>query len=160
MRMTETHKADSPGVRYPPPVIYVTGFLIGYGMTRAAPVGEWVGWLPRAVGAALAALGVLIALWAIALFWLNHTAVLPHKPASRLINGRGPYRVTRNPMYLSLSLVYLGVAIFVRTGWAIMLLPLVLVAVTRLVIAREEAYLARRFGQEYLSYKDRVRRWL
>ncbi len=154
------HKADSPGVRYPPPVLYVTGFLIGYGLTLLVPLGAWPALLPRAVGASLAALGVLIAFWAIALFWLNRTAVFPHKPASTLISRRGPYRFTRNPMYLSLSLAYLGVAIFVRTGWAILLLPLVLAAVTRMVIAREEAYLERRFGDEYLSYKKHVRRWV
>lgn len=158
--MQVKHKADSPGVRYPPPVIYVTGFLIGYGLTRLAPLDEWAALIPRALGASLAALGVLIAFWSIALFWLSRTAVFPHKPASKLIARRGPYRFTRNPMYLSLSLVYLGAAIFVRTGWAIVLLPLVLVAVTRMVIAREEAYLERRFGEQYLHYKERVRRWL
>lgn len=151
---------DSPGVAYPPPFLYVAGFLVGVGLERWAPLNAiWPEWLPPAAGTVVGMAGLLLAGWAIGLFFLARTAIYPSQPASIFV-ARGPYRVTRNPMYVSLALVYTGLAIFMRNAWAGLLLPLVLLVVTRFVIRREEAYLERRFGQTYRDYKQRVRRWL
>ena len=72
----------------------------------------------------------------------------------------GPYRFTRNPMYVSLVGLYAGVTLFVNSAWPLILLPAVVLLVQRQVIAREEAYLEAKFGEEYRAYKARVRRWI
>lgn len=72
----------------------------------------------------------------------------------------GPYRFTRNPMYLGFTLLYLGAAFWVNTAWPVILLPLVLAVMHYGVIVREEAYLERVFAEEYRTYRQRVRRWL
>jgi protein-S-isoprenylcysteine O-methyltransferase Ste14 len=81
------------------------------------------------------------------------------KPVSSLVED-GPFRYSRNPGYLSLTMLYTGIAILRNALWAILLLPLVLYVMKREVIEREERYLQRTFGEEYLAYKRRVRRWV
>jgi protein-S-isoprenylcysteine O-methyltransferase Ste14 len=81
------------------------------------------------------------------------------KPVPRLTT-EGPFRYTRNPGYLSLTMLYAGIAVLRDALWAILLLPLVLIVIQREVIGREERYLERTFGEEYLAYKARVPRWV
>ncbi len=81
------------------------------------------------------------------------------KPVPRLTT-EGPFRYSRNPAYLSLAMIYVGIAVLRNALWAILLLPLVLIVIQREVIGREERYLERTFGEEYLDYKTRVRRWV
>jgi len=80
-------------------------------------------------------------------------------PASRMVQ-HGPYRYTRNPMYLGMAVSYVGFSLVVNSAWPLLLLPLALVGLYRLVIAVEERYLEATFGEEYLAYKKKVRRWL
>lgn len=105
--------------------------------------------------AAAAALGG----WGLGWFRRLRTTVLPHKPSSALITS-GPYRFSRNPLYCASALLYVGLALWLGRLWPLFLLPFVLAAIRLYVIAREESYLERRFGKEYLDYKARVRRWL
>ena len=93
------------------------------------------------------------------LFFRARTHLIPNRPANALVMA-GPYRFTRNPMYVSLTAVYLGVCVLMLSLWALLLLPLVLMVIYTKVIAPEEAYLERRFGGEYAHYRKRVRRWL
>jgi protein-S-isoprenylcysteine O-methyltransferase Ste14 len=86
--------------------------------------------------------------------------VLPAIRATRTIVGSGPYRFTRNPMYVSLALAYAGMALTINSVWPLVFLPFIVLLVDRYVIRREEAYLARKFGAEYEAYRGRVRRWL
>jgi protein-S-isoprenylcysteine O-methyltransferase Ste14 len=72
----------------------------------------------------------------------------------------GPFRYTRNPAYLSMAMIYAGISSLANALWAILLLPATLLVVQRGVIEREERYLERKFGEEYLRYKERVHRWL
>ena len=81
------------------------------------------------------------------------------KPVPRLTT-EGPFRYTRNPSYLALAMIYAGIAVLRNSLWAILLLPLVVVVIQREVIGREERYLERAFGEEYLEYKGKVRRWV
>ncbi len=81
------------------------------------------------------------------------------KPVPRLPT-EGPFRYTRNPGYLSLAMLYAGIAVLRNALWAILLWPLVLIMIQREVIGREERYLERTFGEEYLDYKARVHRWV
>jgi protein-S-isoprenylcysteine O-methyltransferase Ste14 len=80
------------------------------------------------------------------------------RPVPRLIT-EGPFRYTRNPGYLAMAIIYAGVATLRNALWAILLLPLVLYVTQREVIGRDERYLERTFGEEYLAYKASVRRW-
>src|SRR5215218_8801600 len=87
------------------------------------------------------------------------TPTNPYKPSSGIVT-EGPFRYTRNPAYLSMTMVYAGVAFLARAPWALALLPVALGVIRRGVIEREERYLERKFGAEYVSYKARVRRWI
>jgi protein-S-isoprenylcysteine O-methyltransferase Ste14 len=85
--------------------------------------------------------------------------VTPDKPVSKLIQEE-PFRYSRNPIYVSDAMIYAGIAVLRNSLWAIVLLPLAMFAIQREVMGREERYLERIFGEEYLEYKARVRRWV
>jgi protein-S-isoprenylcysteine O-methyltransferase Ste14 len=85
--------------------------------------------------------------------------VVPWEEASRLVT-EGPFRLSRNPIYLGDALAYVGVSVLIGSWWPLLVLPAVLLAMLRLVITREEEYLATRFGAAYAAYRSRVRRWV
>ena len=153
---------DSPGVPLPPPLLFVLGFLAGLladGVVPLALLGPdrrgaavWLGW-----GAIVS--GLVVMLWGIGTFARSRTAVMPHLPASRLVTS-GPYRFTRNPMYVGLTLAYAGIALLIDTAWPLLLLPIVLAVLFLVVVRREERYLERAFGERYRDYRRRVRRWI
>jgi protein-S-isoprenylcysteine O-methyltransferase Ste14 len=87
------------------------------------------------------------------------TPTNPYKPVSHVVT-QGPFRYTRNPGYLAMATIYMGVTSLANALWAVLLLPVALIVVQRGVIEREERYLERKFGEEYLRYKAQVRRWL
>ncbi|HEY6357300.1 MAG TPA: isoprenylcysteine carboxylmethyltransferase family protein [Vicinamibacterales bacterium] len=101
-----------------------------------------------------------IALWAAALprFRAAHTPVSPREPVTALMTS-GIYGRMRNPLYLGLSLFYLGITAIAQSGWMLLLFVLVTAIVQYAVIGAEERYLERRFGTQYVEYKQRVRRW-
>lgn len=153
---------DSPGVPVPPPLLFVGGFLVGLLTDGVMPLpllgaGARGVAVPLGWGAIVAGLGVM--LWGLVTFARARTAVMPHLPASRLVDA-GPYRFTRNPMYLGLALAYAGLSLLIDSAWPLLLLPVVLVLLLVIVIRREERYLERRFGDDYRDYRRRVGRWL
>ncbi len=155
-----TGPGDSSGVRFPPPLLYALPWLAGWLVGRAVPVP----WLPsvtavRLVGWPLVAAAVLLSGTAVGLFRATGNTPDPRKPVVTLVVD-GPYRLTRNPMYLGLAALYVGLTALFNTVWPLVLLPLMIVAVRRLVIAKEERYLEAKFGAAYLDYKARVRRWI
>ena len=83
----------------------------------------------------------------------------PGQPTKKIV-AEGPFRFTRNPIYVSFTLTYLGITMSVNALWSVLFLPVGLLIVRHGVIAREERYLERKFGPEYLQYKARVRRWI
>jgi protein-S-isoprenylcysteine O-methyltransferase Ste14 len=103
------------------------------------------------------ALPIFIA--AVTQFKKANTAVVPFQPTTAIVEA-WPYSFSRNPIYLAMALIYVGISLFFNTWWPIFLMPLVLLVMQRGVIEREEAYLTRKFGDQYLAYKARVRRWL
>ncbi len=150
---------SSPGVHVPPPLVYAAALAIGLWMSAWIPCR----WLPaavcRAAGWTLIAGALALAMPALfGLFWAG-TTVRPDRPASSLITS-GPYRFTRNPMYVSLTLLYAGVATLYQCAWAVPLLAVVLVYIDRRVIRPEERFLERRFGADYARYCANVRRWI
>lgn len=157
--MVATTAPDHADVRVIPPLLYAVPLAVGVGLHAVRP---WI--IPgrpatTVLGGAVGAAGVLLAASAAATFRSRDTTVMPHRPVTALVTT-GPFRLTRNPMYVGLALVYTGVTLLVGTWWPLTLLPFVLLAVDRLVIAREEPYLARSFGADYATYRRRVRRWL
>lgn len=97
--------------------------------------------------------------WSFKRFWAVGTSVVPVRPTTAIV-VQGPYRFTRNPMYLGLLLLYLGVAGWFGFAGPLVLAPVLVWVISAYVIAREERYLERKFGGEYLRYKTQVRRWL
>lgn len=153
---SESH--DIPGVVAPPPLIYAAGLLIGWVLQRARPWPFLPAGTARPLGIALVLAG-LVGFAGMMAFRRAGTSPNPWHTAARLVTG-GPYRFTRNPMYLGFTLWYLGACAWMNALWPLLLLPLVLLVMQRGVIAREEAYLERRFGRDYTEYRARVRRWI
>jgi len=149
---------STAGVLAPPPLIYAGALGVGLLLHRWHSVRLLPARFAAPAGIALLLLG-LTAVPALLAFRRVNTSPEPWKPTTALVTT-GPYRVTRNPMYLGFTLLYLGTTCWVNTLWPLILLPLVLVAMHYGVIIREETYLERLFGEEYLAYKRRVRRWL
>lgn len=156
-----TVEPDSADVRFPPPFVYLGTLLLGLAAERFVTLHSFgIDWrLLVATGAPLFAGGTAMMLAAAGLFRRLGTNVPPSRPTT-LIATTGPYRWTRNPMYLGMALVYAGLAIGFDGPIALLLLPLVLLAIQTQVIAREERYLEQKFGEEYLRYTTKVRRWL
>jgi len=159
--MTAPQPLPHPGVRIPPPFIYVAGFGLGWLLHR---------WWPLPITASASRVRVVVAaacivIWlafmfgAFVMFLRARTAIIPNRPAASLVTS-GPYRFTRNPMYVSLVALYIGVTLIIDSWWPLLLLPVVVLVIQRAVIAREERYLASAFPAEYAAYRQRVRRWL
>ena len=143
----------------PPPSLYAGAYLAGLALERLRPLPHPPAVVARPLGAALLALGAALPAAGAALFRRRRTSVLPHRPTSALVTS-GPYRLTRNPMYVGFTLAHAGLALRQGSTWALLGLVPALAAVDRLVIAREERYLTRAFGEPYRAYTARVRRWL
>jgi protein-S-isoprenylcysteine O-methyltransferase Ste14 len=154
---------SGPNIRVPP-LYFVGGFLIGmiaHAVIKPIYISDigvstralaWSGWIIFALGMFVAHTGLLT-------FILAGTPWLPFSPATKLVT-HGFYKITRNPMYLGLTIGYIGGALVLNTAWPLIILPFVLWGMISTVIVKEEAYLEQTFGDEYREYKRRVRRWL
>lgn len=169
-----TVRRDTPGVLAPPPLIYLGFLLLGWAVVRfvATPglVGpEAAGWLGlgfgletqvrRLVALPLIVGGLLLDGMAAGLFRRRGTAVEPWKPSTALV-VEGPYRFSRNPIYLGFAVTYAGLAVAMDSVLVLLLLIPCLLVVDRFVIRREERYLSAKFGTDYDAWRARVRRWL
>lgn len=154
-------KDDTPGVIAPPPLLFLGALVIGaaldYGLARVS-IGL-PGWFRLGAGAILTAAAVGLLAGAFGRFRRAGTPVEPWRPSTALVTD-GVYRFTRNPIYLAMALAYLGLALAVDSTALLVLLPPLLALVQVGVIAREERYLAGKFGDEYRRYTASVRRWL
>jgi len=154
-----TDDQDNPGIKVPPPLIYVAPLLLGLLLDRKAHVPFLPRGVARGLGWPLLGGGVVLNGWFLKTIRDAEVPVHTDKPVPKLIT-EGPFRLSRNPGYLSFVMVYAGIALLRNSLWAILLLPLVVYVIEREVIEREERYLERTFGEEYLNYKKRVRRWV
>lgn len=151
-----------PILRVPPPLLFFATYVAGYGLQQAVPIRvaqtratPWI----HAAGLGLLAIGVLLVVSCLSRFLSARTTVLPHGRPARLVTA-GPYRISRNPMYLSLVVTFVSVACLMQLLWPLFLLPVPALLVDRCVIPFEEARLASAFGPAYDRYRARVRRWL
>lgn len=160
--MTDRVPLSNAGVRFPPPFLFLIGFLVGWALDRywhALPLSRFAGSALKPFGFAALALGIVLAGWGVVTFRRAKTAIVPHHGASQLVTN-GPYRFTRNPMYTGLTIEYLGGAALVNSAWPLIVLPAVIFILVKTVISREEMYLSDAFGAEYAGYVATVRRWL
>ena len=155
------NKKDSPGIYIPPPLIYVLVFLAAIFIQKKISIDDSIFHLQitKIVGVLLLIISLLFLVTSLRQFFITKNTLVLIKPASSL-QATGIYSITRNPMYVGLGLIYLGMSCFVGNWWNIILFPLLLLIVQEYIIKREEKYLVRRFGQEYIFYKTKVRRWL
>jgi protein-S-isoprenylcysteine O-methyltransferase Ste14 len=154
----------NPGVHFPPPFLYLLGLGIAWALetkvARIRLVGGSASTTPvEMAGVAIMLAGFALMLWGLLTFARVRTGILPIRPATQVVT-HGPYRFSRNPMYTGMALGYFGGALIMNSGWALLLLPLVMLGIYHLVIKREERYLASAFPAEYGDYKKGVRRWL
>lgn len=152
---------DGAAVRVFPPAVPLVVILGGVGLNRLWPIDpgfvmpahHWIGGI-IAVGAFLG-----LGLWSVVLFRRSGQDENPWKPTPAIVE-RGPFRLTRNPMYLQMVLICIGFAIILMNAWILLLTPFGAWVLQRFVIRYEEEYLERKFGKTYLAYKQRVRRWI
>jgi protein-S-isoprenylcysteine O-methyltransferase Ste14 len=145
-----------PATLLPPPLIYVAALWAAWELHRQLPLAfpklSGIGWV-------LVGLGCFLMLWAAWTMFRHRTTINPYAGVAHLVE-KGPFLFSRNPIYLSDSIIYFGVMLIWGNLWPLLLYPLVWAAVRYGVIKNEEAHLAAKFGDDYVQYRKRVRRWL
>ncbi|HEX2741951.1 MAG TPA: isoprenylcysteine carboxylmethyltransferase family protein [Rubrobacter sp.] len=150
---------DNPGVIAPPPLIYAAALAAGLLANRRYRIPFLPRPLTRTLGWPLVIGGIAIGFLGSREMRRVETNLDPYKPTTAIVSD-GPFRFTRNPLYLSMTLIYCGITALANALPAALLLPAVLYLMRRGVIEREERYLERKFGDEYLQYKARTPRWI
>ena len=143
----------------PVPWVFVLTYLIGARLEHFFPTAANKVPGLGVVGGGLFIIGAAIAAWGLVIFYKQRTTTTPGKSSSALVIW-GPYRFSRNPMYVGLILAYLGEAGLLRQMWPVVLLPLTVAYIHYIVIPVEEARLRETFPEQYEQYRSRVRRWL
>lgn len=156
-----TNTQDNPGVIAPPPLIYLGGLALGLLFHRLLPLkySRASRAITLTLGSTCVSMGLTVLVSGFRQMNNAHTNINPTQPAITIVT-EGPFRFTRNPLYLSMTLLYIGIMFLVNSLWLLLILPPILGLMTFGVIEREERYLERKFGAQYLAYKQQVRRWL
>lgn len=155
----ESGTPDNPGVIARPPLLYAVVLAAGLLMDKVLPAGFLPRSLRKWLGVPLIIGGLSVGISAFREMRRAGTNLQSRKPTTAIVTD-GPYRFTRNPIYVGMTLMYSGISALANALWPILLLPGVLAVMRKGVIEREEAYLESKFGEEYLQYKARVRRWI
>jgi len=142
-----------------PPLVYLVSLVTGVLIQHAAPLPFVPGTLAVPLGASLIVVAIALFAYSAAKFRAAGTPVPARKPTTVIVRT-GPYRFSRNPIYLAFSLFQLGIAIWINSLWLLVTLVGAVGLIHYVVIPREEQYLERRFGAQYSDYKISVRRWL
>lgn len=154
-------RTDGPGVRFPPPFVYAGLAGLAWWLDGRWPLRPPAAAQPLLdhLGLMLVVAGTLLEAASLLLFLAHRTSALPFRPAAAFV-AVGPYRFTRNPMYLGMTALVAGLGLLVERLGVTLAAFAAAWTIGRFVISREERYLERRFGASYLDYKRRVRRWL
>lgn len=152
--------AATPAMRVKPPILFLAVVVAGWTADLLWPSSVA---LPRAAlaasGGVLFLLGSLLAFWGWWNFRRAGTSALPWNPSTALVVS-GPYRFTRNPMYVGMGLMSLGLGLALDSVWLLLLIPPALLGVWHWAISPEERYMEDRFGEDYVRFKRSTRRWL
>ena len=146
------------GVIAPPPVIYLAFLGLGFAFEWLMPGAELPGWA-QWIGAVVIVAGVALLISFELAFKRAGTEANPYRTSSALATD-GPYRFSRNPAYLGMAFTYVGITLATEAPWALLMLAPAMLVIRYGVIAREERYLERLFGEDYLVYKRTTRRWV
>lgn len=141
-----------------PPVIYLTAIVVGLASHFVWPIT----FAPKSAtpfGVLIVVLAAILFIWSIKTFRSARTPVPGNRPTTAIVTV-GPYRFSRNPIYLAFSAFQVGIAVGVHSAWLLVTLLPAIALMSFVVIPREERYLDGRFGEEYARYKASVRRWL
>lgn len=152
---------DNPGVYIPPPLFYVVTFLTALFIQSKFQIDNslfHLVWL-KFLGILFLFISLFFLIKSFRQFFKSRNTLITIRAASSL-QTTGIYNFTRNPMYVGLAIAYLGISCIAGNWWNFILFPLLLLTVQEYIIKREEKYLERAFGQEYIDYRHRVRRWL
>ena len=157
------HEPDHAAVRFPPPLVGVLTIVFGYLLGRFYPVFPGFGipvperyWMGG--GLAVAA-GLVFGVWPALHFRRTGQNPTPWSDTPELLR-HGPYKITRNPMYVMMLLICIGFAVILNTAWILVLTPACATIIYLVAIRHEETYLENKFGDAYRDYKRSVRRWI
>jgi protein-S-isoprenylcysteine O-methyltransferase Ste14 len=156
--MTETEN-DTAGILAPPPLIYGGCVLAGLGLDWLWPVPVLPDPVQYTVGGTLMAAAFALIAWVLVHFRRARTPIDPYKPTTALITD-GPFRLSRNPAYVSLTLLAAGIGVAADSPWVLAATATACGIMHHGVIHREERYLEQIFGEDYARYKETVRRWV
>ncbi len=163
MTATPEDRGDAAGVLVRPPLLVLGALAVGLVIDRLWPLGLIGTAIPRAarivLGIGLFGAGGALAAWAFVHFRRAGTNIPTSQPSLALVTS-GPYRHSRNPIYTAMGIAFFGIALIADSLWLFALLIAVILVLRYGVIAREEAYLARKFGEDYRRYQHSVRRWI
>ncbi len=151
-------RPDHPELPWKPPLAFLLAMAIGAVSHQFVPIrARPEGWAP--LGVTLVAMSGALLAWAMVEFRAHHTPLEPWK-STRTIVDSGPFAFSRNPVYIAFALLQLGIGFWADRNAIVLLTVPAWLATARFIVPREEAYLERKFGETYLAYKRRVRRWL
>ena len=148
-----------PSPRFYPPVLLLMAVVLMVVLHYVLPVARWLAWPWRALGALPIAVAVLVGFWGAVQFRRHDTTIIPFEQSTALI-AKGPYRYSRSPLYISMTLILVGLWILLGSLSPVVVVPLFVWWISSRFIANEERHLEAQFGRTYLEYKAKVRRWL
>ena len=155
----ETTSADHAGVAFRPPVLLLAALAIGFGLRWIVPLPFLPERMSSTIGLPVVGISFAIFVWAVVTMLTNKASIPTSKPTEAIVM-RGPFRFSRNPIYLSMIMLIFGTGVWVNSVWYLALAALAAALLNWGVIKREENYLERKFGDGYRAYKSRVRRWI
>lgn len=150
---------DSPDVISCPPIVFLGGLGLGLILDWLFPSQKLLSQTWQDAGGILGATGTFIGFWGVYAFHRAGTNVRPDRPVTALVTS-GPFRYSRNPLYIALTVIYLGITLTSGSLWPLLTLTPVLAVVHWKIVLREEQYLESRFGDDYRAYKAQVHRWI
>lgn len=155
--MIAEQSTNSPCVIAYPPLVFIAALGIGWLLNWLVPLHAF--WSLHVTGGILSFAGVVLGLWGIHAFHRAGTNVRPDRPVTALVTD-GPFRYTRNPLYIGLTTIYLGIVFSTGVLWLFVTLIPVLAVTHWKIVRREEQFLEAKFGDDYRTYKALVRRWV
>lgn len=154
-------RADTPAILAPPPLLFFACLLLGWGAGLIWPFEPLqLEFAVRLIlGSAFFLGAVALAIPALLVMHRFNTPAEPWKPTTRIVTT-GPFRYTRNPIYIAMLLALAGIAAMTASGWLLLFVPILFLLLNYGVVRPEELYLSQKFGDDYLSYMQGVRRWI
>jgi protein-S-isoprenylcysteine O-methyltransferase Ste14 len=152
-------RSDTPPIIAPPPILLFACILVAWALNTFFPLELSIPFAARVIiGNTLLVVSIAFAIPALLVMHRANTPAEPWKPTVRIV-ASGPFRFTRNPIYVAMILVFAAIAVFTASPWFFAFLPVLFLLLNFGVVRAEEQYLSSKFGEEYVSYMRRVRRW-